>query len=504
MAKDVKIRISATDATKTVFSSVARGMKAIGSVAATALRGIRNLGIAGGIAFAGLIKNANEFRKGMAEVNTLIDGGGIEGLTSQVIDLSAELGIAKSELVGGLYQALSAGVPKDNVMDFLKVSAKAAIGGVATTKESVSALTTIMDTYNLKAEDASIISDKLFTTVKNGKINFSELARGIGDVAGISAGAGISLDELFGTIAAGSKVTTPLKLFAALRASLAGVLAPGDELQKVFKKLGTTGEAMVRSNGLAGALKVISGETGGSFSKLKELIPSIEALPLLIALSGENAEKSDKQISDMAKSLGKAQDAYEKMKGVKAWDRLWQQILRPIAKMGIIFDEKLSPSADKIGKAIEKWQASAGFSVFIDTLKTRLDQLGVLAEDIFAGGKKKDAAINKIKNKAREIGDVIADVFISRIPDVAKALGAAMVDVAIPVAEGVAMKTSETINPLHGLATGLGSAIQKASSPNAVAQMSRSIGIEALPSSQKEIVDAIERTNKKLDQLQQP
>jgi len=439
MAKDVKIRITAKDETKPAISSTTKGLKTLGNVAkltgrviGRTLKMVRNLGLAGVAAMVGLTKHANSFRKSMAEVNTIIDGGGIAKFTEQVIDLSAELGVAKNELAKGLYQTLSAGVPKDNAIEFLTTATKAAIGGVTNTETAVTALTKVMDSYGLSAKDASHISDIMFTTVKKGVINFEQLSMGIGQVAGIAGQAGVDFEDLMGIIATGSKTVNPRQLFTGLRASIVAITTPTDDLRKVFDELGKTGEEMIRDNGITGALNAISDATGGSLEKMKKLIPSVEALPVILAVTGKNTAKVTKNIEAMKNAANAAKDAFDKMEGVKAWDRLFQQILKPITKLGIVFDKELSPAAEKIGEAIEKWQASESFMRFIENAKTSLQEIAQIITDFSAGGDAKAAATKLAKTRGRQL------------------------------VEGAALGVSKSINPFHEQATGFGSSVARA------------------------------------------
>ena len=69
------------------------------------------------------------------------------------------------------------------------------------TAAAADAITTILNSYQLSASQATAVSDKLFATVKRGKLTFSELAGSIGKVSAVAAIAGLSLDELLATIA---------------------------------------------------------------------------------------------------------------------------------------------------------------------------------------------------------------------------------------------------------------------------------------------------------------
>jgi len=429
MAKDVKIRITAVaKGAQKVIQGVGNSLKAMGGIASNAskvvgnvFKKIRNLGIAGAAAITGLVKSANDFRKVMAEVSTIAGNADITELTDQVIDLSAELGVAKNELAKGLYQVLSAGIPSGNAIEFLRKSTQAAIAGVTTTETAVTALTKVIDSYGLAAKDVDFVSDRMFTTVKNGVVTFEELAQGMGQISGLAATAGVEFDELMGIFATASKTVNPAELFTALRGTLISITAPAESLQKVFKDMNTTGEALVKERGLVGALKAVEEATGGSLEQMKKLIPNVRALPAILAVTGKNAAKTAKNVEAMADAAGATEKAFQQIDEVRGWPRLWQQILRPVTRLGIVFDKELSPAARKIGEAIAKWQDSANFTKFLATVKEGLQEAQEIVEGIFAGGEQRTKAIQQLK----EVGKTVAEELIERAVPIGEAIARA-------------------------------------------------------------------------------
>jgi len=136
--------------------------------------GLKVGAIAGAGALAGIgtasIKMGMDFEKSMAEVKTLLpelSEKGFDKLRDSVLDLSAEMGVATSEMVPALYQAISAGIPPENVIDFLRTGAKASIGGVTDLATAVDGLTTVINAFKLPITDAERVADIMFTTVKN-------------------------------------------------------------------------------------------------------------------------------------------------------------------------------------------------------------------------------------------------------------------------------------------------------------------------------------------------
>ena len=62
-------------------------------------------------------------------------------------DFADEVGRSSTDVVPALYQAISAGVPPDNVFAFLEVANQAAIGGVTDLETAVDGLTTSTNAF---------------------------------------------------------------------------------------------------------------------------------------------------------------------------------------------------------------------------------------------------------------------------------------------------------------------------------------------------------------------
>ena len=80
------------------------------------------------------------------------------------------------EVLPALYQAISAGVPSDNVFDFLETANKAAVGGITDLSTSVDGITSVVNAYGSDVISAAEASDLMFTAVKEGKTDFGQLS----------------------------------------------------------------------------------------------------------------------------------------------------------------------------------------------------------------------------------------------------------------------------------------------------------------------------------------
>lgn len=95
------------------------------------------------------VKMGADFELGLRKVTSLLGETSAEAdktfssMSAGVLDLSKRLGIDAVGATNALYEAISAGIPKENAMGFLEVASKAAIAGVTNTKVAVDGLSTV-------------------------------------------------------------------------------------------------------------------------------------------------------------------------------------------------------------------------------------------------------------------------------------------------------------------------------------------------------------------------
>ena len=155
------------------------------------------------VPLAGGVKVFADFEKQMANVSTMLDEPAkhMRTFRDEIRRMSVEFGESTEALAGGLYDILSASIDPAKALQVLAVATKAAKAGLTDTKTAADAITTILNSYGMAAEEAGRVSDVLFKTVRRGKLTFAELAPQIGQVASSAAVAGVSIDELAGLLA---------------------------------------------------------------------------------------------------------------------------------------------------------------------------------------------------------------------------------------------------------------------------------------------------------------
>lgn len=265
------------------------------------------LGISAGIAFAKAAKGAYDFEKqfqqSMKEVATLSSGikGSLTDYMNQVMDLTREVPVLANDAAKALYQIVSAGHDGADGMKVLEVSAKAAVGGVTDTATAADGITTLLNAYKLDVSQAEKISDQLFTTVKLGKTSFGELGKSIAQVAPIAAAYGVETDQVLAAVATLTKQGTPTaQAMTQIRASIIAV-------SKVL------GDGAFDGRTYQEALVEVAKQAGGSESKLRELVPEVEAVNAVLGMTGINVKEAAGHLEEMQNATGAAEDAFKEM-----------------------------------------------------------------------------------------------------------------------------------------------------------------------------------------------
>lgn len=291
--------------------AVGGGIESAGKKLMPLTTGIVGMGVAGS-------KMALDFEDGIANINTLLDDDShLEGYKNTVRKLSDDTGMSISTMTDGIYQAISSlgdgGKETEKIFGTMAKSAKA---GGAEVADSVSLISAGMKGYgSVNDETAQKISDLAFMTAKLGVTTFPEMAKSMQPLFPLSSSLGISLEELFGTMATGTGVTgNTAEVSTQLKAVLSNLMKPTEAMQGLIEKYGySNATAMIESEGLSGVLKILQDETGGQSDKLAELFSSTEALTLMTALTGAQFDTFNEKLGQMGDVSGTTEEAMSKL-----------------------------------------------------------------------------------------------------------------------------------------------------------------------------------------------
>jgi len=287
------------------------------------------------------------FQDKMNEVFTLLPGisqQGMDEMTAQVKTFAKEYGVLPEKVVPALYQAISAGVPADNVFSFLATSVKAAKGGVTELETAVDGISSVVNAYHSETLDATKASDLMFTAVKLGKTDFGQLAGSLFNVIPTAASLGVEFGNITAALAAMTAQGTPTSVATTqLRQLLVELSQDGSKASKTFQEM--AGESFVdfiaSGKNVQDALVLMEGAAQNSDKRLSDLFSSVEAGNAALALTGSGAKTFSDDLAAMDAAAGATDTAFGTMQtGIQASiDKLKAGWAAGLLDLG----EKLSP-----------------------------------------------------------------------------------------------------------------------------------------------------------------
>jgi len=264
-------------------------------------------------------KSFVEFDTGMREVFTLmpeLSAAAKDAMMDDVKDLSEEIAILPKEVVPALYQAISAGVPKENVFSFLEIAGKASIAGVTELSVAVDGLTSVTNAYGEEVINAEEVADIMFTAVKRGKTTFEELSARMFQAVPIASKVGLSFKNVAGAAAQITLAGVPMRVaMTQIRSLLNEVAFEGKELNKVFTEAaGMSFQAYIEAGGdIAGIIEILQGVAADTGVSVAELTSNLEAQQAMLNLSGVALGNLKDILAEMGVATGAVDEGYAEM-----------------------------------------------------------------------------------------------------------------------------------------------------------------------------------------------
>jgi TP901 family phage tail tape measure protein len=364
-----KIQTSATKVDKSV-AKVDKGFNTLGTTMGKL--GKVMVGFVGFYAVSRYLKSSIKelaaYEKQLAEVSTMLDDQTMRYLPQykeELADLAIEYGESTEALSRGLYDILSASIDAADALDVLEVATKAAKAGLTDTGTAADAITTVLNSYSMEAEEAGRVSDILFATVKRGKTTFGQLAPSIGKVTSLAASAGLSIEEVAAALATMTRagVQTDIAI-TSLKGILTTFLAPQQKSVDVAKKWGIElNTNTLRTKGLTGVvreLKTMNQESVASIFSNVRALTGLSALlqqseghtsDLAIAMSslGMTEDALDKMMDNTSTKLNQLNEAWKRLKreSVEGWSGEIDAIIESLTWLG--------PKIGVAGKSIDRF-----------------------------------------------------------------------------------------------------------------------------------------------------
>ena len=314
-----------------------KGMQVVGTAMAAGAVAAVGKGVT---AFAG-------FESSMNEVFTLMPGitnDAMAAMGDDVKNFSKEMGVATGEAIPALYQAISAGVPQDNVFDFLETAQMAAVGGVTDLETAVDGISSVVNAYGSDVVSAAEASDLMFTAVKLGKTDFEQLSRSIFQVAPIAASMGVEFADVSAALATLTAQGVPTSVAATqMKAAVSELGKEGTKASDAFQQFSgqTFNEFIAGGGDLVGAFTAMKDGADAAGQSVLDSFGSIEAGQAVLALTADGGEAFGAALEEMGASAGATETAFNTMENSLSRD--FDKIKANVEVILIEIGEKFAP-----------------------------------------------------------------------------------------------------------------------------------------------------------------
>lgn len=301
------------------------------------------------------ISEAAKFQEQMQMVATMLDTQTKDLLPkfkTQLLDLSSKYAESTETLSKGLYDILSAGIDSSKAMGVLESAAIAAKAGLTDTGTAADAITTIINSYGLAAEDAGEVSDWMFSIVKRGKTTFNELAPVIGRVSSLASSAGLDMDELGAALATMTKsgIRTD-EAITSLRGVMTAFLKPTKQAKEAAEELGIELSAnTLRTQGLLPVLEKMSTATENQQTAIFGNIRALAGMSTIL----KDTSVFYEDLEFVQNKAGQTQEAFDKITATVTFKIA--KMRQTLQNLVVMFGDKLLPVLEEhIIPAIEEF-----------------------------------------------------------------------------------------------------------------------------------------------------
>ncbi|GAA3267685.1 phage tail tape measure protein [Streptomyces lavendulae] len=218
-----------------------------------------------GLAFVAYgVKAAGDFQQ---QMNLLVTACGesqskLKMVSDGVMALARNTGTSTGQLAEGMYQVEKAGYRAGDGLQVLKAAAQGAREEGADLKDVTNAMTSVMASYHLGAQDSVRVMNALKTAAGEGKMTMQEFSASLATVIPIASANKVSFAEVGGAIATLSQHgTSAREATQELASTIRNLAAPNNVAVQEMQRLGlssTDVATKLGERGLTGTLDLLS------------------------------------------------------------------------------------------------------------------------------------------------------------------------------------------------------------------------------------------------------
>lgn len=266
------------------------------------------------------VSMAKDFTKSMTQITALV------GVAKDEVDqmgvaarrMAIETGRSANEAAEALFFITSAGLRGADAMAVLEASLKASAVGLGETKTIADLATSALNAYKGSGMTAADATDVLTASVREGKLEASELSAAMGQVLPVASNMGVQFHEVGAAFAAMSRTgTNASEAATSLNAILTGLLKTTPDAEKALEDLNLSSAGLkqqIKDEGLLSVLTTLKNKFDQNKDAVQRVFPNVRALKGVLDLVGASAETNAEIFVSLSKSVGATDESFGNVK----------------------------------------------------------------------------------------------------------------------------------------------------------------------------------------------
>lgn len=341
---------------------------------------MRGASIGTGALIGAQVLNLNQFakyEKGMAYISTLIDDTrfNYQAMGKEIMDISRRTGLDLADVQRAVYQAISSNIDPNVATNFISDISATALAGQVEIETAMNPVVTVLNSYGLEADKAMWVSDKLFQTVKLGRVEFNQLSDTVAEFAQTGALGGLAIEELLGAFATLTNVgITPAESATSINRFVLSIIDATDEALEFAKAKGLAFDMRhLQEVGIVEFLNEIQTATHGDIIEIQKLFPEIRAFRGVAPLVGSASDMFKEFSKSIYDASGTTARGAQKMTDtvdnkIQRLKQSWKTFMTSLGGVTAdVVDGPLTELIDKLNQIQDNPQAIKGISTGLGT-----------------------------------------------------------------------------------------------------------------------------------------
>jgi TP901 family phage tail tape measure protein len=321
---------------------------------------------------AAAVKTAVNFETSMTKITALVGVAKdeVDTMSVAVRGMATQFGKSANEAADALFYITSAGLRGATATDTLAASLKASAIGLGDTATIADLATSALNAYGADVLSATQATDVMTATIREGKLETTELAGSMGRVLPLASAMGVNFNEVGAAFAALSRTgTNAAEAATQIRGILASLLRPTKQAEEALTEMGLSSEGLrrqMREEGLLATLKTLSEEFAGNEAAAASVFGNIRALSGVLDLMGANVATTEQIFASMTDTTGAVDEAFAQVSQTAAFQ--FQQAMAEMKETLLVLGQDLLPLVkDAVGILSESIRGVTGFFQEMDS-----------------------------------------------------------------------------------------------------------------------------------------